>query len=242
MTTSIRFNVTETYTTRLLGSAPASKDLYATFIASKKAEAEESRRKFAERHGSPQAQHETATVEEELETISETAGMTVFHNDLGLKREDGQTGKGLFFFDYQIAGFWKESAENLQEEHGVKQVRSKLDNFLVIRPRHAYLMRDGREITAPDGRIERPLRAMTAQGPRVSLACSEYLEPGCTLSYQLDFLPYIKVGGGKEAKKLDLDMFVEMVANHGSRKGRGQWRSGGHGRFEVKVEAVKALA
>lgn len=233
-----RFQVTETFTTRLLGSAPANKQVYADFIAGKKAEAEERRAKASERFG-VETVASVGTIEEELGTIREETGATCFHNDLGQTTEDGLPGLGLFLYDYQIAGYWKEAAESLAQEHGVKQVRSKLDNFMFITPRRVYI-RDGNEaLTEPDGKLERPLRAMTAQGPRVTLACSEIVNPGRVIGYTMEFLPYIKVGTGREAKALDVDHFVEIVSGYGKFKGRGQWRNGGNGRMTIKITALK---
>lgn len=233
-----KFTITETFTTRLLGSAPANKEVYREYIAKKKLEAEEKRRKHAERTGTVSVPP-SGSVEEEVETINEDVGLTVFHNDIGQTTEAGEPGQGLFLFDYQVCGFWKEAAEILVEEHGIKQPRSKLDNYLLVEPRRIYI-RDaaGAILTKADHRIERPLRAMTMQGPRVSLACSEVVEPGRTVSYTVDFLPYLKRGSGKEAKAADIDEFVKMIVAFAQRKGRGQWRNGGNGKFSAVVKPV----
>jgi hypothetical protein len=237
-----KFSITETFTTRLLGSAPANKEVYREYIAKKKAEAEEKRRKHAERTGTPSVPP-VGTVEEEVETINEEIGLTVFHNDLGETTESGEPGRGLFLFDYQVCGFWKEAAEILVEEHGIRQPRSKLDNYLLIEPRRIYIRdEDGKVLTKADLRIERPLRAMTMQGPRVSLACSEVVNPGRTVSYTADFLPYLKRGTGKDAKPVDLDKFVESIVAFAQRKGRGQWRNGGNGKFRAVVKPLEISA
>jgi hypothetical protein len=226
-----KFHVRETFTTRLLGTAPADKEVYQEFIAKKRADLEERKRKMEVRSGNP-SQPTPGTVVEEVETINEEAGITVFHSDVGQTTESGEAGKGLFLLDYQIGGYWKEAAEILGPEHGVKQPRSKLDNYLLIEPRRVYIhAADGAVLTKPDLRVERPLRAMTMQGPRVSLACSEVVNPGRWIEYTVDFLPYLKSGSGKEAKEIDLDRFVEMILQFAQRKGRGQWRNGGNGKF-----------
>jgi len=49
----VKFLIQEIFTTRLLGSAPANREVYQQYIASKKTEAEEKRRKHAERTGTP---------------------------------------------------------------------------------------------------------------------------------------------------------------------------------------------
>lgn len=242
MIESVKYVVTEVFTTRLLGTAPADKEVYKAYIASKRADLEERKRKHEERSGIP-SQPTPGTVEEEVETLNEEAGVTVFHNDVGLTCEDGTPGKGLHLYDYQVGGFWKEAAEALQIEHGVRQVRSKLDNFMLIEPRRVYITdMQGAVLQQADGKLERPLRAMTQQGPRVSLACSAVINPGRQITYTVDFLPYLKSGGGKEAKALEMEKFVEMIGWYAKRKGRGQWRSGGNGRFAAEIKPVEVKA
>lgn len=235
MVDPVKFKIKETFTTRLLGTAPANKDVYAEYIASRKAAAEEKKRKFAERSGLPVTPNVGTEVEEE-ETINEEGGVTVFHADLGLKTESGEDGKGVFLYDYQIAGFYKEAAEILMELHGIPMVRSKLDNLAMIEPRRVYITdANGGILQKPDGKLERPLRAMTMQGPRVSLACSEVVNPGRKIEYTLSILPFLKSGRGKEGKKVELEKFVKMLVQFGERKGRCQWRNGGNGKFTATV-------
>ena len=237
----VSFNVEEVFTTRLLGSSPADPEVYTNFIASKRAELEERRKKFAERHGTPPPAPLPGTVEEELETLpDEESKMTVFHNDLGKTTEEGTPGKGVFLYDYQVQGFYKEAAEVLVSLHGILQPRSKLDNFLMVTPRRVYITDDqGVVLTRPDGTLERPLKAMTMQGPRVSLACSTLINPGRRIKYTCEFLPFIKSGRGKEGKEVNLEEFVSLLLSYGPRKGRGQWRNGGNGRFRATFSLVK---
>lgn len=233
-----KFQVTETFTTRLLGTAPADKEVYKAFIAKKRQDEAERRSKAAERAGQPTIPPQ-GTEQEEVDTIREEAGITVFHSDVGQVCEDGSKGQGLFLFDYQVGGFWKEAGEILQAEHGIPMVRSKLDNFMLVEPRRIYIKDEsGHALQKADMQIERPLRAMTMQGPRVSLACSEVVNPGRHIDYTVDFLPFLKSGRGKEAKALDIDKFVELILWFGKRKGRGQWRNGGNGKFDVAVKPV----
>src|SRR3990167_2091609 len=230
-----RWRITETFTTRLLGSAPADKDVYRNYIADKKIETEEKRRRFANDRGMDEPVA-VGTVEQEVDSIREESGGTTFHNNLGQNEENGDPGQGLHLLDYQIKGFFKEAAEVLQGEHGVKQPRSKLDNFLFVYPRCIYIRDGDRILTEPDGKLERPLLGRTMQGPRVSLACSEMINPGRTISYEVELLPYVKSGSGKEARSIDVDRFIEMLLEYGARKGRGQWRNGGNGRFRFEMK------
>jgi len=160
MVEPVRFRVVEVFQTRVLGTAPANKEVYQDYIASKKIEAEEKKRKFAERTGTP-VTPSVGTIEEEIESVNEEGGVTVFHNDLGQKTEAGEDGKGLHFLNYQVAGFYKEAAEVLSELHGIPMVRSKLDNYAVVEPRRVYITdAEGKILTKPDDKLERPLREL----------------------------------------------------------------------------------
>lgn len=235
---TFRYKVKLVFTTRVLGTAPADKEVYREFILKKRKDLEERRAKYADRHETPKLSM-TGTEVEELETVNEDAGVTVFHNDLGQTAEDGTAGRGLHFLDYQVGGYIKESAEILSQWHNIPQVRSKLDNFLMVEPRRIYITDEtGKAIEKPDGKCERPLRAMTMQGPRVSLACSDIVNPGRRIEFFVDFLPYLKSGKAKEKKDVEMDGLVKTLFRLGARKGMGQWRNGGNGKFLCEVTRV----
>lgn len=237
-----KYEVTETFLTRLLGTAPADQEVYKSFIAEKRLKEADRRAKAAERLGKETVPPQ-GTTEEELDSIREEAGITQFHCDVGQVAEDGNPGRGIHLYDYQVGGFWKEAAENLVELHGVPQVRSKLDNFMLIEPRRVYILdENGQPLQKADMKLERPLRAKTPQGPRVSLACSEVIHPGRRIVYTVDFLPFIKTGKGREAKRADLDALVDMILAYGQRKGRGQWRNGGNGKLRATWRSVPVEA
>lgn len=153
-------------------------------------------------------------VADENETLDEIIekGTTVFH------KIDGKP----IYYDYMIRGFLKESAQMHKELHGVKQLRSKLDNYVFIEPRRI-------ELVLPEGRkidfIERPLRAMTAQGPRVTLARSEVLPEGTKFECQIIVLK------SPITEKILRDLF-----DYGEYKGFGQWRGGSYGRFNYELQ------
>jgi hypothetical protein len=77
--------------------------------------------------------------------------------------------------------------------------------------------------------LQRSLRAMTAQGPRVSLAKSEVLPEGTTFSFTIEVLDNSPL---KEEH-------IKEILSYGVLKGLGQWRNAGYGRFEV-IEFSKA--
>lgn len=125
--------------------------------------------------------------------------------------------------DYQIKGFIKEAGNTVKDIVKVKNLRSKIDNTVFVYPRHTPLA----EVV--DGNLERPIRVMTMQGPRVSLMRSDFIEPGSTYTFDLEVLK-----GSEVTQEV-----LETVVSYGAAKGLGQWRNGGYGRFEGRITAGK---
>jgi hypothetical protein len=186
-----RYSVKCTFITPVLGTQPQ-RDVASDFIASK----------FVDNAGELPL--------DEAETLTEMVekGTTVFH-----KLQDNP-----IFYDYQIKGFIKEAGRTFNGLHGVKNLRSKIDSLVFVTPRQI-------PINVPDGQVieylERPLRAETAQGPRVALARSEMLPIGTW------FEVHLEVYDGAITEDILRDLFT-----YGFHKGIGQWRNGGYGRFE----------
>ncbi len=152
--------------------------------------------------------------EDELLTLPNALqkGTTGFH------RLNGQ----LIYYDYMVKGFLKEAGMAFNGLRGVKNLRSKLDNFVFVIPRQIELhLPEGTEMSY----CERPLRAMTMQGPRTSVARSEELPAGTWFDCQL------KVYNSPISMPL-----LQDLLRYGADKGFGQWRNGGHGRFEFALE------
>jgi len=127
--------------------------------------------------------------------------------------------------DYQVKGFLKEAGQAFNGDRGVKALRSKLDNYLFVRPRHIPLvLPNGGGITYR----ERPLRSMTMQGPRTSLARSEELPEGTSFECELVAFDHGPVSEGVLRDMLD----------YGAFKGLGQWRNGGNGSFDYTLVKV----
>lgn len=202
---SVRINFIES----ILGSAPADPDIFTRFVSAKAP--------------SPWLQAE------ENDTIPERTqdtGATVFHQD--------ET--GLFLFDYHLKGFLKEAGNVLKDTDGIKikNLRSKIDNYVFIQPRRIYLMRDGKLVREEDDVLERPLRGMTARGERVSLVKSEVVHPPVYIEAAIEVLQHKEVNVNVVRKLLDYGRF----------KGIGQWRNGGWGRFEWEElkQKMKSIA
>lgn len=183
-----------TFTEHVLGATPKNKEIYAKFIATKAAEKE-------------LAQEETETVQ----TLEEK-GWTGFMQDE----------KGIFFYEYVLKGFFKSAGIALKDQTGLKNVKSKIDRFVFISPRRLYIKKDGKHIKTVDGVNERSLRAETMQGPRVTLARSDYISEGATLAVTINVV--------ENKSGVDVSMLKELL-DYGQFSGLGQFRNGGYGRF-----------
>jgi hypothetical protein len=153
--------------------------------------------------------------EKETETVEETEekGWTGFH------RDDG----GIFIYDYMIKGFLKSAMETIGAVGKDKKIvayKKWFDRLVFIDERKIHF-----GLQEPDGVLERPLRAMTPLGPRVTLTRSDLVNEGREISFTVTIL--------ENDKKIDFDLIRECL-DYGKYVGLGQWRgSGGYGSFEV---------
>ena len=195
--------------TDILGSVTADKEVYSKFIASK-----------------AETQEEVYNAKGDKDDLPDIDGKeTVFY-----RGEDGfPVLKG-----YQIKGFLKEAAKamrgTLDEVGSVTTSQGKVDNLIFVKERDIKLYRDGKRIEDIDGYLERPLRAQTMQGPRVSLARSEVIKEGWECEFTLQFIN--DVHGGR-SKTYTWDT-IEKLLEYGSLKGLLQWRNAGYGAFSFE--------
>lgn len=223
------------FTENVLGSWPADREIFTRFIATKAPY--------------PWLDENDQDV---IPDRTEATGMTVFPQD----------SNGLHIMNYHIKGFLKEAGNNLKGLLNIKNLRSKLDNYVFINPRRIYFHRpDGSLIEEPDDILERPLRGETMQGPRVSLVASEMIEAPVYVEFEIEILPNGsteeeaegKNGKKKKVKKaitdiakseINWDVIYELM-DYGRLKGISQWRNGGFGTFEWKeisdLKLVKAV-
>lgn len=201
-----------------LGTASANPELYEEFIGGKLLEQvkkyadDDDKRKEAEAELKERIKEELDSLE--TDDMVEKS-MTVFH-----RNEDGNP----ILYDYQIRGFIKEAIGTFVEFEAIKVGKASIskwtfrrfvDNFVFVTPREIPLvMPEGSKITT----CTRPLRASTMKGDRVALAHSEEVPEGTTLEFELDFEPR-------------LEAIVRRALDFGARKGLGQWRNSGKGRF-----------
>ncbi|MBO5955183.1 MAG: hypothetical protein J6Q10_00110 [Clostridia bacterium] len=177
----------------VLGMSPSNENIYRDFIGSKSPDAE--------------------SVEEEVEAIGTSAyvekQMTIF------PKEDGKP----FIWDYQIKGFFKDACGGLRKVKGTlsskcKAYKKEIDKLIFPEPRKIFFENYG-----TIGECQRPLRASTPQGERISLAISEEIQAGAVLEFTI--VCFTEEGADLVREWLD----------YGKYSGFAQWRNSGKGRF-----------
>ena len=190
-----------TFKQGVLGTLTGDKEVYRNFIGSKAPDA--------------------STVEEEIANIGTEEviekGKTFFP-----KNKDGKA----FIYDYQFKGFFKSACSAMNKVKGslsskLKAFKKEIDLRVFIKDRE-NVIENYDTITE----CQRPLRAQTMQGERVSLAISEEIPAGATCTFTIITL---------------CDETMELVKewlDYGAYNGMLQWRNSGKGSFtweEVKL-------
>ena len=99
---------------------------------------------------------------------------------------------------------------------------------MFVSPRRIDIRRaDGSLIREEDEVYERPLRAMTMKGERVSLAASEQIHDPWQITFTVSLLPNERSKVSASIKWED----IERALDYGELRGLGQFRNGGYGRF-----------
>lgn len=197
-----------TFLEPVLGTWPSNQNVARDFIASK----------------SPDA----ATIEDEVAALGADAvadkGMTVFP-----RNENGEP----VLYDYKIKGFFKDSCGMLARVGGKTETGKKravnesgklsaykkvIDGLIFPQPRMTPIKVNGKI-----GDCQRPLRAQTAQGERVSLANSEEIPAGSTCEFEILLMDE------------SLENAVLEWLDYGVLRGIGQWRNSGKGRFTFDI-------
>ena len=165
-----------TFTEGILGTMPSNEEIYTDFILSR----------------SPDAM----TREEEIAAIGREEatekGTTVFP----------KTDEGIpFLYDYQILGFFKDTCGGLKrvattESAKIKAYKKEIDKLIFVKDRQNPFFG---EYTI--GICERPLRAQTMQGERVSLARSEEIPAGAQVEFTVVMLLDSRVVGLRQIQR-----------------------------------------
>lgn len=214
-----RYNLVFEFTQPVLGTIPKDRKVFENFVMDQaKKEIEKDR-----------AAEDVDRVPEEVES----RGWTGFYE------EDGHP----VLMDYQFKGFLKNAGNVLKNsvgtktvkvknpkdgesptktEKGIANLRSHIEQTVFVHPRFIELAEK------PDDVLERPLRAMTQQGPRVSVMRSDLINPGRQYTLELQVLESSVV----------TEKVLRDLLSYGELSGLLQWRNGGYGRFRV-VEFIK---
>ncbi len=192
----VRIRLTE----EALGTSPSDPDIYRQYIASQAPDAERTK--------------------DEIEAIGVDAvaekGMTIFG-----RNEDGDP----IVWDYQLKGFFKDACKMLRKNSGTYS--SKLTSYKQVIDGNIFVKERQIPFVIPEdaemGDCQRPLRAQTPQGERVSLAYSTTVPAGSKLYFTIflldkSYIPYVKEWLG-----------------YGQVRGLGQWRNSGKGKFKWKL-------
>ena len=198
-----KLKVKITFTEELLGTMPNDKEIYENYIATKAPNPEETAKEEVDAVGDVEVDAEDTDVD--------ASKVTVFP-----RTEDDKP----FLYDYQIKGYFKETASFLRKVKGtmsskIKAFKKEIDGLIFITERKIILDTNGGEI----GLCQRPLRANTPKGERVSLSCSETVPAGTTAEFTIECMV---------AEDIEL---VKEWLDYGKYHGTGQWRNSGKGRF-----------
>lgn len=189
-----QIKVRRTFTEGILGTSPGNEDIYREYIAGKAPDA--------------------ISIEEEVAALGAAEvtekAKTVFP----------RTAAGVpFIYDYQIKGFFKDTCGGLRKVKGaesskIKAFKKEIDKLIFIEPREIQFEQYG-----AIGECQRPLRASTPMGERVSLAISEEIPAGAVVEFTIVLF-------SEEHEAL-----VREWLDYGTYSGIGQWRNSGKGRF-----------
>jgi len=195
-----------TFLEPVLGSSPNDEDIYTRYIGDKAPDA-------------PSLKEEIESLGEDGADIVAERGTTVFPRDV-----DGTP----IFWSYQIEGFFKGTCGFLRTVPGtlsskLKAYKKQIDGRIFVEGDISTTNKTGRKVRINDAfpidLYQRPLRAQTPQGERVSLACSEKIPEGANCEFNITCL-------------IDDDTkLVEEWLDFGKRNGMGQFRNAGNGRF-----------
>jgi hypothetical protein len=233
---STLLSVALTLTEPMLGTTPGNKELALEYVASK--------------HPSNEIQEDEKEAIEQAVEDEITKSSTIFPRD-----ELGRP----FVWDYQIKGFFKDACSMLrrikdgpkpEEGSGEKQFKGSLsskltshkkviDGLIFVYPRQILLklpsVNDEGKRLPKNKNVElkfeeRPIRVQTPQGERVAIARSEFVPEGTKIDLQIEIMY-------PEHKK-----YVIEWLEYGRKRGLGQWRNSGKGRFTYYVTANDSSA
>lgn len=231
MVNSKKYRVQITLTEEMLGTKPLQSDIFGEYVNKAPDEA------------AAAEENKAAELAEEIAIDKVERSTTVFHRLDSPEKEP-------YIWDYQMKGFFKEACGALRNIQGsvsskLKSYRTRIDNIVFVWPRQILLVNESYE-REDDGTIklgvcDRPLRVLTQQGPRVTLARSLIVPAGTMLEFDVQILEDTMMWGkqlspAQKENLTDIALLREWL-DYGALKGLGQWRNSGKGRFLYTAEA-----
>ena len=204
-----KIKVKATFIDEILGSCPCTKEVYLEYIKDKW---EKKKDEYYKNHPEEISQQikEEADKLPSLEEDLEERKITVF------LRNDN---KEPVFSQHVIKGFFKNAAKAFYAVNKpLSAYKTKIDNLIFVGPDYIPIKFQG-EIDIN----ERPLRAETAQGPRVALAASESIPAGAEIEFEVMMMDP------------SLEPHIIDWLHYGQLNGLGQWHNGGKGRFTFEL-------
>lgn len=175
----------------------------------------------------PDARGLAETLAEDLEMPTLTAEDEVAGMVTGFRRDD----EGIYLEARQVKAMLRESAQRLGIIKKVRGSRQVLQHDIIVRgadgSKKLRLVRDGFELTEPDGGDQRPIAVITPQGPRSAIKRFEYVNQA-----SMKFTVRVLAGGIGDGL-IDADKLGEMVEFAGESLGLGADRSQDEGTFTV---------
>jgi hypothetical protein len=225
-----RFKLKMRLTEILLGTAPLDPLVYAKYIESLKLEHQ---KRYANLPADELQEKEWEAI------VSLEKGVTGFRRE----EEEGENKGKFFVYNYQFHGLLKETASTLNGGQVGRlklpnNFNSKMTNQVRVLPRKVYLpFEDADLVDTPCGRrpkvFERPLRGITAKGPRTALTRSEYMPAGRSIECE------ILLSGAASASMAVKEDHLRAVLDHASVfSAFGQWRNGDYGKFEYELTEI----
>lgn len=161
-----------------------------------------------------------AQIGEELDSLEQGVDAELLKGTTGFHRlADGKPG----IMDYTIKGFLKEACKNLRKVNksassGLKAYRQAIDGLVFVKPRIIPIEFDGETDI-----LERPLRAQTMQGERVTLARSETVPAGAMMTFTVLVLGEVT------------EQHLREWFDYGELHGLGCWRNATWGTFTYSL-------
>ena len=224
----------------ILGSAPASDEIYLKYLVSK---LDKEIEKLEKKLSKCKSETEKILLEEKLSQLKyERENLPVINtNDpdnrltIFYRYEHPDYGIIPVIRAHQILGAIKETANTIKDDLGIPALKSKVNKYIIeIDPVNILMYRDPNFqilIEDVDGIYERPIRAMTPQGERVSISRSEIIKDPIYCKFTLRYM---------DNSIVPLEVFKQILDYTPIFAGIGQWRNSKEfGKFTWDYEIIE---